>query len=278
MGVYSLLVEGKLDVEILFPVLGGKPIVEMGGSKYGLKAQAERLSTEHRQYRYVRDRDFDYNPPENCTAPVPDRGGSFGWHWCRHSIESYLLDPAVVCAAIGVDRNEYENALRRAATSIRYYEAARWSVGVARRSLPPIRDLETRPRGWGKGDFLLAPDLSEAGSKEWVIEHTGAFLEKVTEKLNGPSVEQGFTQFCARFEEAFCEDASHVLTWFSGKDLFGALGGWFSDSGHTGPGAVRTRIRDWCRSNPEGVLDLIPEWKNFVEILRAEADSAHAPG
>lgn len=274
MKVDRLLVEGNLDNQILGVLLAGKPVTELGGSKYGLKAQAERLSIERKKVvRFVRDRDFDCVPPDDCTSPEPikDGGGNiWGWYWCRHSMENYLLEPSVVGAAIGVDRDEYEDELRRAAKSIRFYEAARWAVGVARRALPPIRNLETRPPALGKGDFVLASDLSQLGSKTWVIDHTAAYLLDVTGKLNGSAVEESFNEFCNRFDEAFCEDTSHLVTWFSGKDLFGALKDWISACGRGGPKAFRDTLRNWCRSNPVRVLDLIPEWKNFVEVLRGE--------
>ena len=55
-----------------------------------------------------------------------------GWHWCRHEIENYLLEPALVAAACSprITEATYLEQLRGAALRIRYYEAARWAVGL----------------------------------------------------------------------------------------------------------------------------------------------------
>ena len=62
-------------------------------------------------------------------------GPPLGWRWCRHEIENYLVDPAVVSEAMGWSmhggRGSSSSSLRK---RVRYYEAARWTVGIVRRS------------------------------------------------------------------------------------------------------------------------------------------------
>jgi hypothetical protein len=67
-----LLLEGKLDEKCLTPIFAGKPIVERGGSKYSLKPEARRREIEKKEpYFFLRNRDFDYDPPEDTSQPQP---------------------------------------------------------------------------------------------------------------------------------------------------------------------------------------------------------------
>lgn len=98
-----LLVEGKLDKQCLTPILEGNPTVERGGSKNSLKPEARtRATLNHHPYFFLRDRDFDYEPPSDTSQPQPfiENGKTIGWHWCLHEIENYLLEPKIVEAAI----------------------------------------------------------------------------------------------------------------------------------------------------------------------------------
>ena len=103
MPIAKLFVEGKLDSEVLAPVLGGSPTVQQGGNKHALKPRARIEHCENRiAAGYLRDRDFDFDPPANLSNPTVDymEGGvPIGWRWCRHEIENYLLEPAIIHAA-----------------------------------------------------------------------------------------------------------------------------------------------------------------------------------
>ena len=134
MPIAKLFVEGNLESEVLNPILQGNPVLQRGGSKNSLKPRAY---TERRESRvvagYLRDRDFNYDPPEDLTRPTVNsaiNGDVIGWRWCRHEIENYLIDPAIVSEAMAWTVPEVEEAVRHAAMTIRWYQAARWTVGI----------------------------------------------------------------------------------------------------------------------------------------------------
>jgi hypothetical protein len=274
LSVKYLLVEGNLDREILASLLGGSPTVKLGGGKYGLKPQAVGLSSELEvAVRFIRDRDFDFDPPSSQTQPckIEDRTGSlWGWYWCRHEIENYLLEPEVVVAADPrTEQEEYKEQLRAAALSIRSYQCARWAVGTAKRSMPPIRALETRPSNVVANEFTVPEDWSPSIAREWAVSQTSSFLTRVENTLNADTIRSDFDSHLARFDEDFCQDLQLVLLWFSGKDLLAALAPWISGR-YSSPGNFRAVLRDWCRKNPEDALRLIPEWQVLVGALRGE--------
>ncbi len=169
MPIAKLFVEGNLESEVLNPILQGSPVLQRGGSKNSLRPRALAERRENRVAAgYLRDRDFDSDPPSDVTKPAvdSDEGGvPFGWRWCRHEIENYLIDPAIVSEALGWAAEEVEEALRQAARRIRNYEAARWTVGIVRRALPPHYELRTRPEGLN--EIGLPPALDAATVNAW---------------------------------------------------------------------------------------------------------------
>src|SRR5271157_3429849 len=172
MPLAKLFVEGTLEVQIFTPILLGNPVPQQGGSKDTLRARA---GTERRENKveagYLRDRDFDSDPPADLTKPSEERtfensGVPFGWRWCRHEIENYLIEPAIVSEAMSWHIPHVENILRESARRIRNYEAARWTVGVVRRALPPHYELRTRPDGLNEID--LPPALDPVTVTAWL--------------------------------------------------------------------------------------------------------------
>lgn len=222
---------------------------------------------------YLRDRDFDYEPPIDTTQPVVDqRVGAeiLGWHWCRHEIESYLIDPALVLAATGWDRAGYAEALVAAGEQIRHYQSARWVVGTARRSLPPHHELSTRPDGL-EGDFRLPQALDDPLTHDWARQHLSAFLTRVENSLGAAAVEQSIASRSGLLTEARFDDVSEVLLWCSGKDLLAALEPWLNARGHPNAGAFRAfrrRMRNWVIENPDAALACLPERQALVQFLR----------
>jgi len=167
--VAKLFIEGNLESEVLNPILQGNPVLQRGGSKNSLRPRA---FTERRENQvaagYLRDRDFDFDPPVDLSKPTVDSddgGVPVGWRWCRHEIENYLIDPVVVSEAMAWPTREIEEALHQAARKIRDYEAARWTVGIVRRELPPQYELRTRPDGLNEID--LPPALDSAAVNAW---------------------------------------------------------------------------------------------------------------
>jgi len=146
MPVTRLLVEGELDAQLLAPLFAGNPVVEP--IKSSKNALAPRTRTERQKMgpcvSYLRDRDFDYKPPTQLNQPTVDKidnDSVLGWRWRRHSIENYMLEPGIVCAALGVENEPYCEALCESGNRIKYYQAARWAIGIARR----VRIADFRP-------------------------------------------------------------------------------------------------------------------------------------
>jgi hypothetical protein len=273
MPVSQLLVEGKLDLELLQVILAGNPVVASGGSKDSLAPQARnrRQETRTNTVCYVRDRDFDSEPPGQTDGPTEDRrhaGTVLGWRWCRHEIESYLLEPPLVTAATGWDMAEYTSQLLQAARQIRHYQIARWAIGNARRNLPPHYDLRTRPDEANDRDFFLPSDLGEEPIGDWVRQHIAAFFRRVQNSLGPDAVERSLADYAGRISEERLRSPADVLLWCSGKDLFAALAPWLQRQG-SDPGKVRAQVRDWIRGHPDETLTHLPEWASFRQTLRA---------
>ena len=101
MPIIKLFIEGNLESEVLYPILQGSPVLQQGGSKDSLKPRARAARQENHQVAagYLRDRDFDFDPPTDLSKPTVDcEEGSLpiGWRWCRHEIENYLIEPVLV--------------------------------------------------------------------------------------------------------------------------------------------------------------------------------------
>jgi hypothetical protein len=219
---------------------------------------------------YIRDRDFDFEPPEDQTRPTVDRAdekGPFGWRWCRHEIESYLLDPQIVAPASPLNRDEYVDALVDAAGRIRHDQIARWVIGSARRTLPPRYDLTTRPAGFER-DFHLPVDMNAAPIFQWAKQHGADFLAPVVGSLSPAALDAAIGERSGLITDAHLGDFSEVLTWCSAKDLLAALEGSLVDRGYATPGSFRSLLRDWIIANPEAALALLPEWQRFLQVVR----------
>ena len=271
MPVNVLLVEGKLDLEILHGLLGGVPLVQRGGSKNSLAPQARTKRKETAQtICYLRDRDFDHDPPSDVSCPAVDRRDDdtdLGWRWCRHEIENYLLDPTIVLAATGWPEGEYAGALVSAAKRIRHYEIARWVVGTCRRCLPPHYDLRTKPEELEGCDFRLPALLAEKDVADWARGQIRGFFEHVKDALDSNVVESELKKRSEVITESFLDDVNNVLLWCSGKDILAALGPWLQERGQHDAGGFRGRMRDWVRNHPQMALELLPEWNALVKLV-----------
>jgi hypothetical protein len=114
MPVAKLFVEGNLESEVLYSILAGTPVLQKGGSKNSLKPRARAERAENRVAAgYLRDRDFDFDPPEDLSRPTVDceeNGIPIGWRRCRHELENYLLEPGMVGEATSWDVAEISEA------------------------------------------------------------------------------------------------------------------------------------------------------------------------
>lgn len=271
MPVTKLFVEGNLDIELLNPILGGAPMLQQGGSKNSLKPRTLTENNEGNVFAgYLRDRDFDYDPPADLSKPTVDyerNGIPIGWRWCRHEIENYLIEPALIGEAMKFPVDDIENALGNAASKIRVYEAVRWTIGTVRRALPPHYELNTRPDAVKKGIEL--PSVLDATSlNDWVLNTIETYRNRFTTVTDEETVHYTLKGFIARFDDDFIKDVCDILLWFSGKDILAGLAEWLMEKGIENPGLFRASLRDWVIANPERTLELLPEWKGLTEMLR----------
>jgi hypothetical protein len=267
----KLFVEGNLEAEVLNPILQGNPVLQRGGSKYALRPRALADRRENRvSAGYLRDRDFDFDPPADLTKPAVDSeeaGIPFGWRWCRHELENYFLEPEIVSVAMGWPKREIEEALAGAALKIRSYEAARWTIGVVRRSLPPNYELHTRPERLG--ELALPSALDAASVAAWASNVIGTHRGRILVASDQGTVQSSLAAFTDRFNEALVTDSAQSLVWFSGKDLLAGLAEWLATKAVSSPGVLRASVRDWIIANPNRALELLPEWNGLLRVIRA---------
>jgi len=276
-------------MELLTPIFTGSPLLEKGGPKGSLRPQAkreidkdkercnkrgEKLDKSQVVAGYLRDRDFDFEPPEDLSKPTMDKdidGTSFGWRWCRHEIENYLIEPSIISSVTTWPIAEIENVIRDVAKKIRYYEAARWTVGSVRCSLPPYHELNTRPDQVKKKDFALPPDLSLQAVNDWASSAIESYRVHFTKTTDKNTVSEKFNGFVTRFDNAFTDHVGSVLVWFSGKDILAAMAEWLKIKNKLidHPAKFVEILRDWVIAHPEEALELLPEWKALREMLRA---------
>lgn len=271
MSVVKLLVEGKLEFETLNPILKGTPMLQQGGSKNALKPRARTERSDNKILcGYLRDRDFDYDPPDDLSMPTldcEDNGVPMGWRWCRHEIENYLIEPLIIHAATGWPVEDIEQAIRQAGQDIRSYQAARWKIGVVRRVLPPHFKLKTRPKNLN--EIALPQYMDEPVSCDWATNTIQAHRQRIDDATEPSEVILRFNNFIALFNDEFVSNVSSVLLWFSGKDIMAGMDGWLNVRRFENTGSFRALLRDWIRENPERTLELLPEWNNLVQALRS---------
>jgi hypothetical protein len=263
MPVAVLLVEGELDEQVLFAWKPPGLLLERGGGKSSLRPMARDRRNKVAKTYYLRDRDFDFDPPAELAMPTLEMGG-LGWRWCRHEMESYLLEPRLVEQATGWGEPEYTSALQTAAQKIHYYTAARWAVGIARRTLPPFRELPTRP-GSLSNEIKLPPDCSETVCDGWAQEQARLFLDQVTPVLGSDAIAATLAEKKQRLRSL--SQPQELLLWHAGKDLLAALAPAMPGRFKNHPTIFVRELRDWVRANPELALDLFPEWRAFVALL-----------
>jgi len=276
MPVTQLLVEGHLDVQLLSPFLCGSPVVTMEGSKTTLASLARglRRSQKSTAICYLRDRDFDYEPDPIGKLTLDKKaedGSPLGWHWSRHEIESYLLEPNVVAAAVKWPASEYIPALKEAALSIFDYEAARWVIGAIRSHLPPNYKLQTRPEKLA--NYQLPKDITAMASRAWMCQEIASFRDGLYFHLEESTIRQVFEEKQRFLKKTVLSssDSEQTLSWFSGKDLLAALREKLLArfGKEMSPAKFVERIAAWVGDNPILALPLLPEWKQLIDTVRS---------
>ncbi|MEI6758345.1 MAG: hypothetical protein WCK85_10865 [Chlorobium sp.] len=251
MPVGTLFIEGKLDQELLYSVLLGDPVLKIGGSKSNLKTRARAECENHVAAGYLRDRDFDYDPPSEFSIPTLDNADPVGWRWCRHEIENYLIEPSLVSEATNCAILDIEQAICQAAKKIRSYEAARWTVGFVRRALPPAYKLKTRPENLKNKDIALPANADFRAFSTWAFDSIAAHRDRIADATDAKTVNKLLGDFIARFDDEFVTDVSNVLIWFSGKDIMAGLSDWLKTRNFKSATDFRSVMSNWVIENPE---------------------------
>lgn len=179
MSIKLLYVEGKIDSQILNALIseGGLRGITVSdkGSKEGLQSRVvhERERTGEEDIYYLRDRDFDYDVVLGVDSPIEIRRGGqiVGWHWCRHELENYLIEPGLLSRVFNESMDEIIETMISSANLIRSYEVARWTLGYSKRRgmLPPHYDLHTRPDIVRSKELCVPIDWSSDDCMEWVM-------------------------------------------------------------------------------------------------------------
>jgi len=276
MRLNKLYVEGKLDSEIYTPLFSGLVTIEMGGSKTSIRPQADNDRSSGIPAGYLRDRDFDFDPPDDMDIPTVDRrdsDGPWGWRLNRHEIENYLLDPQVVAAKFDVETRTWQGHLCDAARRIRWYQVARWTIGFARSRLPLHYKLQTSPDN--VKEMRLPADLTEKTSLDWGRKVIAEFLAKVDESLGESSVNDQIEVRRLKFSDELLNDHAQVLTWCSGKDLFAALPtAGIKATGVDSPRTLCKILRDWVRDHPDLFVGFFPEFAALKLEMSGSASTA----
>lgn len=266
MPVTKLFVEGELDEELLATILAGSPVVERRGGKYGLQGAVlrERESTGMAGLHFLRDRDFDFEPVfGRSPTPVPIRTERaqllVGWHWFRHSIECYLLEPMLMSRALARPKEDFDALILQAAAELGNYQAARWTIGQVRTKLPPSRHLETFPPSCAE-ELRLPTDCSEQASWSWLSNSTQTFITPLAAAFAEGALRESFDRYRTTFSSFSVAD---ILIWYSGKDLLAFIA---PRLGGDSPKVLRNRLRNWIRNNPDETLLLLPEWRELKQL------------
>jgi len=247
---------GSLDARLLTALIApGGPRVAPAGSKTALGAAAAALTQAKVPTRVMRDRDFDFEPGPDGTQPVEWTwsGEPVGWHWRRHEVENYLLDPALVERALGgrpgFARADYEARMVRCAEGMRPWMATRWTLGSIRRDLP--RRLGYRPEG-------LDLDADEDTCREVGLKRVARFAADSTSPCAASSFESRCDVYFLKL--GACTTAGDVLRWYAGKDLLAGIQRLEDGPAWCPPGSLVDATLETVAAAPEECCALLPEF------------------
>lgn len=275
MPVALLLVEGQVEVAVLSALCSPPLAIETAGGKSSLKPKTrERRREKKITACYLRDRDFDFDPPADRSQPQVDSQDTpegsvssvLGYRWCRHEIENYLLEPRLIEQALGWRQTDYIPVLLSVARQLCFYTAARWALGIVRRNLPRLWALPTRP-GELTNEIQLPADCSQQACFRWAHERVDEFKQMLEPILTLSSIGDSLQERAARL--AGLTTADDVLAWHAGKDLLAAL-----QASLPGPykGHPKVFLRDsqrWVCEQPKAALAIHPEWQALRQALLA---------
>lgn len=211
------------DLKVLNLVVPTDCLIVPAGSKHGMKAFVEgyfNSTDNHPSHLCFRDRDFDLEPdPE---PKLHQYGKIFTSH--RSCIENYLLDSSLMLQfwqseleQPAPDINEFDKWFEDSARTIRFFQAARWTLAKVKGVTPPA--FKTN---WLEKNGVLSEDLGEDACRDRAAQHLANYLGHL-DQVQAVNLDAIFDDYKALFEaEAFYKDKQY-LTWFSGKNLCKAL-------------------------------------------------------
>jgi hypothetical protein len=271
MPVTQLYVEGSLDQRVLTQVLAGQIAVASRGTKDDLHHIVRRELDEGKSgIAYLRDRDFDTEPPASTTGAVDvDRsikGVVLGYRWERTELENYLLEPPLVTAALRLDLAEFSAEMTKAAATLHVYTAGRWTLGQLRARTRGITSVRTRPDSLSGKAFPLPKSFAEADVVSWLNTTITRVSGAVAKEFDVPAIRSQFESYKTVLSGKL---GAEILRWYSGKDLFGLLAHYFQSKGINNPAEAMERVVVWLET-PNGMtmaLGYLPDWKNLAAVL-----------
>jgi hypothetical protein len=271
MPVTQLYVEGSLDQRVLTGVLSGQVAVASRGTKDDLPHIVRReLDDGKTGIAYLRDRDFDSEPPHIQAVEVAvDRelsGTVLGYRWDRTELENYLLEPAIASAALRVDLAEWSVELAKAAAQLHAYTAGRWTLGQLRARTHRVTKIKTRPDSLSGKVFPLPKSLMEADVRTWLSATVTGVSAAVSKEFDVVATTKQFESYKGILSGKF---GGEILRWYSGKDLFGVLASYFQSKGIDNSADAMERVLVWLET-PNGIstaMSNLPEWKNLATVL-----------
>lgn len=272
MFVTMLYVEGKADEKLLIPLLSdGVRAITRGGSKHSLPVLVRYDLLYGKGSRYLRDRDFDAEPPapHERGQPTEDRDGDgtvVGYRSVRHEIENYYLDVRFGEAVAKVNAAEWSQQIELGGTTIRNYQAGRWTMGQIRERLHTGTRLNTRPQAL-KSEYELPASLAEGDVFSWVRSQTDAFRNDVANTVSAGVVENLFKEYQGKLNAV--TSYSDVLLWHSGKDLIAQMKGYLQSKKFNDPDAYMNKVSLWVQQNKKEALSFFPEWQELKNLLNA---------
>lgn len=271
MPVTQLYVEGSLDQRLLTGVLSGQVAVAARGTKDDLPHIVRREIDDGKTgIAYLRDRDFDSEPPSAPAGEIRvDRklhAAALGYRWDRTEIENYLLEPAIASTALKIDPAEWSGELVKAAAQLHAYTAGRWTIGQLRARTRRITKLNTHPDELSGKAFPLPKSLAEADVRTWLTTTVTQVTAAVAKEFDVTAVTQQFEQHKAMLAG---KSGGEILRWYSGKNLFGVLAGYFQSKGINNSADAMERVVAWLETPPGMAVATsnLPEWSNLAAVL-----------
>ena len=213
----------------------------------------------------LRDADLDGEWPREKEHPQPwveriagGRTVQLGWLWSRTEIENYLIDPAVVAAALGSKAPEpaqYQRILERAADRLSTYTAARVALSTSRIPIKSLKNKWGKPRGGDRHPFPESLDRSSCRK------HLKRIVRDCAQNVV-PTENQVIGRFNA-LRRDFAKNGtrrSDYLHAYSGKDLLIQINEELPSIGFADFGGFREAILLGIASAHQDTAQWVPEW------------------